>query len=296
MRIAVTGTSGQVAMALRERGTLAGHEVITLGRPDLDLANPALVKFALKGVKPDAVVSAAAYTAVDKAESEPSLAHVVNGEGAVAVSLAAKRLGVPLVHVSTDYVFDGNLTRPYREDDLTAPTGAYGASKLAGERGVLETYREGSAVVRVAWVFSPFGTNFVKSMLQLAGGRDEVSVVSDQIGNPTSAFDIADGILKVAANLAASEDMGLRGTFHMTTRGETSWADFAEAIFAASAALGGPFADVKRITSAEYPTVAARPYNSRLDCEKIARMHGVKLPDWQASLEMVIARLQLGQL
>ena len=294
MRIAVTGTSGQLAMALMERGNSDGHEVITLGRPDLDLANPASVELVLKAAKPEAIVSAAAYTAVDKAESEPDLAHVVNDKGAGAVSWAAKKLGVPLVHVSTDYVFDGNLTRPYREDDPTAPTGVYGASKLAGEERVLETYREGSAVVRVGWIFSPFGTNFVKTMLRLAKGRDEVSVVSDQIGNPTSAFDIADGILKVAANLAASENIALRGKFHMSTRGEASWADFAEAIFAASAALGGPFADVKRTTSAEYPTVAARPHNSRLDCEKIARMHGVKLPNWQASLENVIARLHLG--
>lgn len=292
MRIAVTGKAGQVVTSLIERGGAAGHEVIALGRPELDLADPASVTRMLEMVTPDAIVSAAAYTAVDKAESESELAHAVNGAGAGAVAEAAKALGVPLVHVSTDYVFDGTLGRPYVETDPTRPTGAYGASKLAGEVAVLAAHGDNSALLRVAWVYSPFGANFVKTMLRLAGDRDEVSVVADQLGNPTSALDIADGIIRVATNMVSDSYSELRGVFHMTASGETSWADFAEAIFAASAARGGPSARVKRIATADYPTQATRPANSRLDCGLIARVHGVALPDWRGSLETVIARLQ----
>lgn len=291
LRIAVTGRTGQVVTALVERGMAAGHEVITLGRPELDLADPASVARALEAVAPDVVVSAAAYTAVDKAETESDLAHAVNGVGAGAVAEAARALGVPLVHVSTDYVFDGRLERPYVESDPTGPTGVYGASKLAGEEAVLAAHPEGSAVLRVAWVYSPFGGNFVKTMLRLAGDRDEVSVVADQIGNPTSALDIADGILMVASNLVANGDPALRGVFHMTARGEASWADFAQAIFTASAAVGGPSATVRRITTTDYPTPATRPANSRLDCTRIAQVHGVTLPDWQGAVKDIVARL-----
>ena len=292
MRIAVTGKAGQVVTSLIERGAAAGHEVIALGRPALDLANPASIARALEAAAPDTIVSAAAYTAVDKAESESALAHAVNGAGAGAVAEAARALGVPLVHVSTDYVFDGRLGRPYLESDLVGPTGVYGASKLAGEQAVLAAYRDNSVVLRVAWVYSPFGGNFVKTMLRLAGERDEVSVVADQLGNPTSALDIADGIIRVATNLVADSDAALRGVFHMTASGEASWADFAEAVFSASAARGGPSARLNRIATADYPTPATRPANSRLDCSMITEVHGITLPDWRQSLETVMTRLQ----
>ena len=291
MRIAVTGKAGQVVTSLVERGAAAGHEVIALGRPELDLANPASVARALEAAAPDAIVSAAAYTSVDRAESESDLAHVVNSAGAGAVAEAARARGVPLVHVSTDYVFDGTLGRPYVESDPTGPTGVYGASKLAGEQAVLAAYGDNSAVLRVAWVYSPFGANFVKTMLRLAGDRDEVSVVADQLGNPTSALHIADGIIRVATNMVVDSYPELRGVFHMTASGEASWADFAEAIFAASAARGGPSARVKRITTADYSTPAKRPANSRLDCSLIAKTYGVVLPEWRQSLESVMARL-----
>lgn len=290
MRIAVTGQTGQLVTSLIERGAAAGHEIIALGRPQLDLADPASIMRALQGTAPDAIVSAAAYTAVDKAESEGDFAHAVNGEGAGAVAQAAKALGVPLVHVSTDYVFDGTLDRPYVESDPTGPTGVYGASKLAGEQAVLSTH-DNSAVLRVAWVYSPFGGNFVKTMLRLAGDRDEVSVVADQVGNPTSALDIADGILAVVTNMVSNSYPEQRGIFHMIAQGEASWAEFAEAIFAASAARGGPSASVRHIGTADYPTPATRPANSRLDCSRIARVHGVTLPDWHGSLDTVVERL-----
>lgn len=293
MRIAVTGKTGQVVTSLIERGTVAGHDVIALGRPKLDLADPASVPFALETAAPDVIVSAAAYTAVDKAESESDLAFAVNGAGAGAVAKAARARGVPLVHVSTDYVFDGTLGRPYVESDPTRPMGVYGASKLAGEQAVLAAHGDNSVVLRVAWVYSPFGKNFVKTMLHLADNRDQVSVVADQFGNPTSALDIADGILQIATNLVSDRYPSLRGVFHMTASGEASWADYAEAIFAASAAQGGPSARVKRITTADYPTPAKRPANSRLDCGLIAKVHGVALPEWHQSLDSVIASLKL---
>ena len=291
MRIAVTSKAGQVVTSLVERGAAAGHEVIALGRPELDLADPASVVHVLEAAAPDVIVSAAAYTAVDRAESESDLVHAVNGTGAGAVAEAARALGVPLVHVSTDYVFDGTLGRPYAESDPTGPIGVYGASKLAGEQAVLAAHGDNSAVLRVAWVYSPFGANFVKTMLRLAGDRDEVSVVADQFGNPTSALHIADGIIRVATNMVSDSYAELRGVFHMTASGEASWADFAEAIFAASAARGGPSARVKRITTADYSTPATRPANSRLDCSLIANAHGVVLPEWRQSLESVMARL-----
>ncbi|QHD69758.1 dTDP-4-dehydrorhamnose reductase [Sphingobium yanoikuyae] len=291
MKIAVTGTVGQVVTSLIERGTAAGHEVIAIGRPDLDLADSASVVRALSAATPDVIISAAAYTAVDKAESERDLAFAVNGAGPGAVAQTAKALGVPLIHISTDYVFDGTLDRPYVESDPTGPTGVYGASKLAGEQAVLDGH-DNSAILRVAWVYSPFGGNFVKTMLRLAGDRDELGVVGDQVGNPTSSLTIADGIIQVATNMVSDSSSELRGIFHMTASGEASWADFAQAIFAASAARGGPTAAVRPIGTADYPTPATRPANSRLDCGLIARVHGVTLPEWRTSLDDVMDRLQ----
>jgi len=292
MRIVVTGVTGQVVQSLVERGMAQGHVVVPLGRPHLDLArdDAAAICAALALAAPEAIVSAAAYTAVDKAESEPELALAVNAVAPGYLAAAANSLGVPLVHLSTDYVFSGEGERPWREDDPTGPRGVYGASKLAGEQAVLAACPN-SAVLRTAWVYSPFGANFVKTMLRLAESRDELGVVADQVGNPTSALDIADGVLAVAANLLGDAAPEGRGLFHMSGTGETSWAQFALAIFAASAARGGPAAAVRPITTTEYPTPAARPANSRLDCTRLARIHGVRLPDWHGSLETVIDRL-----
>ena len=236
------------------------------------------------------IVSAAAYTQVDQAETDADQAFAVNAAGPQGLARAARELQVPLIHLSTDYVFDGFKGSPYVEDDPTRPQGVYGASKLEGERTVIAEQRD-SAVLRTAWVYSPFGTNFVKTMLRLAGDRDEIAVVADQRGNPTSALDIGDGIIAVAENLLRTEDQSLRGIFHMTADREASWAEFAEAIFAASADLGGPTARVKHITTADYPTPARRPANSRLDSSKLARVHGVRLPDWRQSVKQVVTRL-----
>lgn len=291
MRILVTGREGQVVRSLLERGPARGHDIIPLGRPELDLGgNPAATEDALRAARPEAIVSAAAYTAVDRAESEPELAHAVNAQGAGAVARAARSLGVPLVHLSTDYVFDGSKPTPYVESDVPAPASVYGASKLAGEDAVLASH-DNVAILRTAWVYSPFGSNFVKTMLRLAAERDEIAVVADQLGNPTSALDIAEGILVVMANLAASDDAQQRGIFHMAGTGDASWADFAQEIFAVSAAIGGPAAQVRRIVTTDYPTAAKRPANSRLDGSKLARAHNICLPDWRRSTAEVVARL-----
>jgi dTDP-4-dehydrorhamnose reductase len=290
-RLLVTGLQGQVVTALVERGALAGHmEIIPIGRPDLDLSRPETVAAVIEAVAPDIVVSAAAHTAVDRAESEEELATRINGLSAGEVAKAASRLGVPVIHVSTDYVFDGSKATPYSEDDPVAPLGAYGRSKLAGELAV-RTATDNHAILRTAWVYSPFGRNFLKTMLRVAEGRDSLSVVADQIGNPTSALDIADGILAVAGNLTSDAAASLRGTFHMTAQGEASWADFAQEIFSCAKSMGGPVATVSRIPSSEYPTPARRPANSRLDCARLERTHGVLLPSWQASTAGVVSRV-----
>lgn len=291
MRIVVTGRQGQVVQSLLLKGQAAGHEIVPLGRPELDLAAPEGCEAVLAGLRPDVLVSAAAYTAVDRAESEPELAHAVNAAGPAALATAAANLGVPLVHLSTDYVFAGDKPEPYVETDPLQPLGVYGASKLAGEQAVLERHGANSVILRTAWVYSPFGANFVKTMLRLAADRDEVSVVADQWGNPTSALDIADGILCIAARLVANSDPALRGVFHMTAAGETTWAGFAEAIFASSAAAGGPTARVRRIATSDYPTPAHRPANSRLDCSKLEQRYAVRLSEWRGAIEQVVAQL-----
>jgi dTDP-4-dehydrorhamnose reductase len=289
MRIAVTGSKGQAATSLLER---AGPklEVVALGRPAFDLTDRDAVVAGLEAAHPDVIVNAAAYTAVDKAEAEEALAFRVNGEGAGHVAEAAARLGVPLLHLSTDYVFDGALDRPYREDDPTGPTGSYGRSKLAGEKEVAGRCRD-SVILRTAWVYSPFGANFVRTMLRLNETRDEVGVVADQRGNPTSALDIADALVAIAARVKGDPAPTLRGIFHMTGSGEGTWADFAEAVFGEAEARGRRPTRVKRIATADYPTPARRPANSRLDNEKLARVYGFRLPEWRSSVAACCARL-----
>lgn len=285
MRIAIIGRTGQVASALAARDGVSGDEIVCLGRPDCDLSQPASIEPALRICRPDAVINAAAWTAVDDAETHADEAFLVNAAGAAAVAAATDRLGVPLVHLSTDYVFDGRKAEPYLETDATAPATVYGASKLAGERLIAER-TPNHAILRVAWLHAPVGRNFVRTMLRLAEVHDEISVVADQNGNPTSASAVAVGALAVTRNLVTRpRDAGLRGVFHMTCAGEASWADFAGAIFAGAAARGGKSARVRRIGSADYPTPAARPANSRLDCGLIAATHGVRLPHWQAALD-----------
>ncbi|WP_322418460.1 dTDP-4-dehydrorhamnose reductase [Mesorhizobium huakuii] len=291
MRLTVTGRDGQVAASLLEVGHAhADVEVVAIGRPQLDLARPETVIDAIAATKPDVVVSAAAYTAVDQAEDEPDLAFAVNAAGAGKVAEAGARLGVPVIHLSTDYVFDGSAPGAYVETDVTAPLGVYGASKLAGEQAVAAAGPR-HLILRTAWVYSPFGRNFVKTMLRLAADRDEISVVADQWGNPTCALDIADAILHAAAMLHGDKSFGAFGTYHLAGTGETNWSGFARHILDTSQALDGPWARVRDIATMDYPTKARRPANSRLSTAKFASVFGWTAPDWRQSTEAVVRRL-----
>ena len=295
MRLVVTGRDGQVATSLLEAGQGRDDvEVVAVGRPALDLTQPDTVFDALAAARPDIVVSAAAYTAVDQAEDEPDLAFAVNAVGAGKVAEAAAKLGVPVIHLSTDYVFDGSKDGAYVETDATAPLSVYGASKLAGELAVAAANPR-HLVLRTAWVYSPFGRNFVKTMLRLASDRDEIAVVSDQWGNPTSAFDIADAILHAAAMLRDDEAFDGYGIYHLTGTGETSWSGFARHILDTSARYGGPTARVRDIASSDYPTKAKRPANSRLSTARFAAAWSWVAPDWRQSAQAVVYRLLTGE-
>jgi len=242
---------------------------------------------------PCAVVNAAAYTAVDKAEAEPALAMGVNRDGAGALAAAAARLGVPFIHVSTDYVFDGRKDAPYREEDAPCPLGAYGRSKLEGEAAVRAAW-PAAVILRTSWVYSPFGQNFVTTMLRLATTREKVQVVDDQYGAPTAAGDLAAAILDLAERLT-TQRMDHGGVYHLAASGETTWHGFAGAIFAGWARRRHRVPVLAPITTAQYPTPAQRPANSRLDCGKIARVFGLRLPPWQTSLERCLDQLASAQ-
>lgn len=290
MRILVTGREGQVARALTERSG-EGLVIEAIGRPDLDITDRASIERVIDEFKPDVLVNAAAYTAVDRAESETDAAFAVNRDGAENAAAAAAAAGLPIIQISTDYVFPGDQDAPYRESDATGPRSAYGLSKLAGEEAVAAA-NPAHAILRTAWVYSPWGNNFLKTMLRLAQDRDVVRVVADQHGAPTFAPDIAEGILLVARRMLAEPDAAdWRGVFHMTAGGQTHWADFAQAIFRASAKRGGPSARVEPITTADYPTPARRPGNSVLDCSKFGKTFEGPLPAWEASIGPCIEAL-----
>lgn len=290
MRIVVTGKEGQIARSMAALGPRMGVDIVTVGRPELDLAEPGGVMAALEAVRPDAIVAAAAYTMVDKAETERDLAFAVNGAGAKAVAEAAARLGVPLLHLSTDYVFDGRKTTPYVETDPTMPACVYGASKLAGERYAAEAAGD-LAIFRTAWVYSPYGVNFLKTMLRLAETRDRITVVCDQQGCPTSADDIAHALILAARRMIEEPDEKYRGIFHLTGAGHASWAEFAQEILFLAEAHGHRPAAVAPVTSDQYPSPVRRPANSRLSGEKLAHIYGIALPDWRISTRKVVDTL-----
>ncbi|SJZ85573.1 dTDP-4-dehydrorhamnose reductase [Consotaella salsifontis] len=283
MKIIVTGRDGQVARSLAALSSET-IEFVTLGRPELDVTKPETLRRAIAELAPAALVNAGAYTAVDKAESDQEAAFAVNRDGAGNVAAATAEAGIPIVHISTDYVFSGTKSVPYDETDAVEPQGVYGHSKLAGERAVAAA-NPAHVILRTAWVYSPFGANFVKTMLRVGKERDVLRVVADQHGTPTYAPDIAAGIAAVLARVAAEpEGADWRGIFHMVAAGETSWAGFAEAIFAESARRGGPSARVEPITTADYPTPARRPANSRLATAKFQRTFDHTLPAWRDGL------------
>jgi dTDP-4-dehydrorhamnose reductase len=290
MKILVIGSRGQLARSLVERAE--GHEgieLVAVGRPRIDLGTPDSVVPVIAEIAPDVVINAAAYTAVDQAEEEPELAFRINAEAAreIAAATAGK---ARLIHISTDYVFDGRAEGAYTEEAETNPLNAYGWSKLAGEGDVCSANPE-HLIVRTSWVYSPFARNFVGTMTAAAEREDRLTVVDDQRGCPTSALDLADGLLRIIEEWKDGNGKGLGETYHVAGTGSTTWYGFAEAIMAERRKCGLKAAAVGAIKSEDWPTKAERPRNSTLDCSKFLRDFGFAMPEWRSSVAEVIGRL-----
>ena len=276
----ILGRSGQLAQALAR----LAPDATVWGRDEADLSDPQAVARRILALRPQAIVNASAYTAVDRAETEVEAATVLNAAAPGLLAQAAADLGVPFLHVSTDYVFDGSGEAARTEDAPTAPMGVYGRTKLEGEGRVAAAGGQW-AVMRTSWVFSPDGANFVKTMLRLGAERDRITVVADQIGGPTEASRIAAALLEMARQMRTDPDKS--GLYHFAGAPDVSWADFARAILARA----GLACTVQNIPTSDYPTPARRPANSRLDCSRIARDFGIARPDWRADLDKTLKQL-----
>ena len=288
MKIAVTGSKGQIATALRKWHGRDGIHIVSLARPEFDLSAPNNAFELVQHCRPDIVVNAAAYTQVDGAETDRDLAFQINAAGAEAIAVAAARLDIPVIQISTDYVFSGEKEEPYVETDPTDPINVYGASKLEGERRVAVTNPK-HVILRTSWVYSETGSNFLKTMVRLATERDEVRVVNDQFGAQTHADQIARSVVSVVqALLSESSTHAHFGVYHMTASGETSWHGFASEIFAALADGKTSLAKLKGIPSSAYPTAAARPMNSRLQCDRFEGAFGHRLPLWSEPVSAAV--------
>ncbi len=286
-RLLVVGHSGQLATALAAARLPAGFRLACCGRDQIDLARTAELRAALTRQKPDLVINAAAYTAVDKAESERDLAFAINRDGPAALAEACASMAIPLIHVSTDYVFDGRKPGAYLEYDPVNPISTYGASKAEGESAI-RARLQSHLILRSSWVYSPTGHNFVRTMLRLEQERPEIRVVADQVGSPTAAEELARAVVVAATRIL--EGRPDFGTFHFCGAGATSWFGFAEAIFAL-APRPDPPPRLVAIPTAEYPTPARRPLNSVLDCQKFARAYGLKAPPWPESLARCLRQI-----
>lgn len=282
MKLLVFGSTGQVARELK-RACPSDWDARFLSREEADLSDPEACASAVRDARPSAVINAAAYTAVDRAEEEEQLATLANGAAPGAIAQACAQMDIPFLHVSTDYVFDGSGEAAFSPDDETAPLGAYGRSKLAGEKAIAQAGCNW-LVLRTSWVFSAHGNNFVKTMLRLGKERERLGVVDDQVGGPTSAASIAAALLTCAKGMLAGKTGGI---YHFSGTPDVSWATFAEAIMDRA----GLDCRVDRITTADYPTPARRPANSRLDCSAIERDFGISRPDWRTDLDAVIMEL-----
>jgi dTDP-4-dehydrorhamnose reductase len=282
MKVLLIGRTGQVATEILRRAPV-GVEVIALGREAADLSDPAICAEAVRAAGADAVINAAAWTAVDRAEAEEDSARVVNGEAPFAMALAAAKRRLPFVHLSTDYVFAGTGREPFTPDHHTAPQNAYGRTKLLGEEGV-RAAGGAHVLLRTSWVFSAHGSNFVRTMLRLGREREAISVVEDQVGGPTPASAIADACLIIARAMRGGAE---GGTHHFAGAPDTSWADFARAIMDGA----GLACQVNGIPTSAWPTPARRPLNSRLDCSSLERAFGIARPDWRAGLHEVLGEL-----
>lgn len=284
--ILVTGGAGQLATALAEAG---GARIRLVGRPGFDFARPETID-ALFADPPALVVNAAAWTAVDAAETDPAGAAAANHDGPARLARLCEAAGIPLIHISTDYVFDGTKGAPYLETDPTSPTGVYGRTKRDGERAVLDACRR-AIVLRTAWVYSATGKNFVRTMLTLGRTRDHLRVVADQQGCPTAASELARVVLAVADAALGDWRDDYAGIFHSCGDGAATWHGFAEAIFDAAAARGAPRPTVEPITTADYPTPARRPPDSRLDCTKLDQVFGLRQAPWTQTLPLIVTTL-----
>ena len=286
----ILGASGQVATALSTRLQTSQYRVTTLGRTDSDLTDPIATRDAVLRLAPSVVINAAAYTAVDKAQNDQQAATALNVLGPAVAARAAREVGAPFIHFSTDYVFDGSKGEPYVETDAPCPLGVYGETKFAGEQAVAEANPE-HLILRTAWVFSHTGSNFLRTMLRLAESREDISVVADQRGQPTFADDLAQSTLQIIDQLTDREIAGAWGVFHLTGSTDATWFDFATAIMAGARRRGRPTAAIRPITTADYSTPVRRPADSRLDCGLIERTYGVRLSSWENSLERCLDKL-----
>jgi dTDP-4-dehydrorhamnose reductase len=289
-RVLLTGGSGQVGRALLALDWPEDVAIVAPNRAALDLADPDGVARYVRNADLAAILSVGAYTAVDRAESEVGAAWAANALAPALLAARAGAAGIPIVQVSTDYVFDGSGERPWREDDPVRPLGVYGASKEGGEQGVRTAARR-HVILRTSWVVSATGQNFVRTMLRLGAERDELRIVADQIGAPTHAGDLAQAIRTVLLRLLADDPDAPTGTFHVCNAGETSWHGFAERIFAEAARRGRRTPRLVPIPTADYPTPARRPLNSRLDTGKLARDFAIRLRPWQEASDEIVAAL-----
>jgi dTDP-4-dehydrorhamnose reductase len=280
MTVLVFGKTGQVAIELQRQA-----DVLALARDEADLTDPAACAEVILRHAPDAVINAAAFTAVDQAESDEAIATLINGAAPGAMAGACADLGIPFVHISTEYVFDGTGTAPWSADAPTGPLGAYGRSKLAGEAAI-QAAGGSFAILRTSWVVSAHGKNFVKTMLRLGSARDQLTVVADQVGGPTPASEIAAACLSIAAQLQA--DPSKSGTYHFSGAPDLSWADFAREIFHQA----GLPCQVIDIPTSDYPTPARRPANSRMDCASTALTFGISRPDWRKGLSLILKEIE----
>ena len=287
LRILISGQHGQVSQALQERLTDLG-ELIVLGRDRLDLSQPESIRDVVREIKPDLIINAAAHTAVDQAQSEPELANAINATSPGVFAEEAAALGIPFIHYSTDYVFDGSKDGPWTETDTPNPLGVYGSSKLAGEQAIEKAGGQ-YLILRTSWVYSLTGRNFLLTMQRLLQEREKLTIVADQIGAPTWAGTIAQSTRELIQRWRDGKP-GAWGVYHLTASGETSWFGFAQAIGQALIEEGKPCATLEPIPSSAYPTPATRPLNSRLDCTRLQREWGVSQPDWHAAMLECLAQ------
>ena len=290
MKVLLTGANGQLGLCFQDRIS-DSVKLTALSSKELDITCKASVQKIVNLVKPDVIVNCAAYTAVDKAESEPELAHAVNCQGPENLAYAAAMLDVPLIHVSTDYVFDGNATEPYLPTDSTSPQGIYGVTKLAGEQ-VIKAITSKHIIIRTAWVFSEYGNNFVKTMLRLASERDELGIVADQHGSPTYAGDLAALIVAIVTRIE-NDNFSDYGLYHFCGDRAVSWFEFAESIFSVEAKLNADFSIPKlnKLTTEQFPTPAKRPKYSVMQDNRLSLLNLPNASHWQDSLKTVIKKL-----